>query len=215
MDCDLIRKKLEGYLGNRWLRQDPSCTVLVPFFMNKARHNLETAKVIRRLSSSDELKALVGISDEFEAFDWVITCCYYAMFHAASAALATLGLRSTKHEVVIQAVEYHFVHKQELLDECHIENLQSARELDTHYINRLWAAKKSRTTAQYETDRGFSQSEAERVILSADEFITRIAELLEELDHLSLRDLPGLRREPGRDALSMLVGAGPLVHQPN
>ncbi len=212
MDCELIRKKLEGYLGNRWLRQDPSCTVLVPFFMNKARHNLETAKVIRRLSSSDDMKALVGISDEFEAFDWVITCCYYAMFHAASAALATLGLRSTKHEVVIQAVEYHFVHKQKLLDECHIENLQSARELDTHYINRLWAAKKSRTTAQYETDRGFSQGEAERVILSADEFITRIAELLDELEHPSLLDLPAFQRSPEREKLPILVDIGASVH---
>ena len=215
MDCELIRKKLEGYLGNRWLRQDPSCTVLVPFFMNKARHNLETAKVIRRLSSSDDMKALVGISDEFEAFDWVITCCYYAMFHAASAALATLGLRSTKHEVVIQAVEYHFVHKQKLLDECHIENLQSARELDTHYINRLWAAKKSRTTAQYETDRGFSQAEAERVILSADEFITRIAELLDELDHPVTPPLPGFHQQADHGAASLLVSVGSLVHQPD
>lgn len=106
MRGELLRIKLETYMDNGWIREDKSANTLVPFFRNKALHNLETARILLKLSEEESLKAQIGIREDYEGYDWVISAAYYAMYHTASGALARINLRSTNHEAVIYALEY-------------------------------------------------------------------------------------------------------------
>lgn len=116
MKAEELETRLNIYLADRRLKKDSFTSSLMPFFIGKARHNLETACLIWKILDNLSTKEKLAIRHDYEAYDWVISTAYYAMYHAASAALAAIGLRSSNHHAVIDALEYHFVHKRSLLE---------------------------------------------------------------------------------------------------
>lgn len=55
------------------------------------------------------------------------------MFHAATAALAAVGIKAKSHESLIEGLEYHFVLKEKVIESEDIEKIKFARKLDESY----------------------------------------------------------------------------------
>ena len=105
----LLELKMEGYVQSKDLYEDKNFAVLVPYYIDKSRHNLETASLLLRLSEVEGAKRALTLRGDYSAYDWVISASYYAMFHAATAILGHVGLRARSHECLIEALDFYFV----------------------------------------------------------------------------------------------------------
>ena len=181
----LLKAKVKGYFTEGKLRIDSSFTLLVPYYLDKARHNLETASVLLQLSENIELKKRAKIREDYYAYDWVISAGYYAMFHAATAALGAIGIRAETHEILIEGLEYYFVYKEKIMESEDIERLNESKRLEEKYVNRMWATKSRRVTAQYKAEKTIAKENAEKTYSNAVEFVDRLSNLVSEIDKLS------------------------------
>lgn len=182
MRLEQLEEKLKEYKRTRIIFEDTNLHSLVPFFQNRARHNLETAKILWKISEEDEAKKVLKISEDYVGYDWVISTSYYAMYHSALAVLSEINIKTTTHEATIHALEYHFIYRQALLETEYIEAISKAHQLETHYINKLWMAKRTRTVAQYEADKTMSKEDSERLLSTAEDLVNRMDKLIDELD---------------------------------
>ena len=173
----MVRDKLSEYERKELFGRNTGVKLLVKSFMSKARHNLETANVLLNLSESAAAKASLKISDSYAAYDWVIVSAYYAMYHAAMAALAALGFKSEDHEATRLGLLYYYV-LEGALESRYVTVLEKARKLEEEYIQRLYKAKRTRQIAQYSVEGEFSKAEAKSLIEDALDFVNRIGELL-------------------------------------
>jgi uncharacterized protein (UPF0332 family) len=164
---EMLKIKVRGYFDNGDLRRDPTVTVLVKYHVDKARHNIQTASLLMEASKDIDIKKRLGVGVDYIGYDWVVSCGYYAMFHAATAALATIGIKAETHESLIEGLEYHFVYKENVIKPEDVEKIKSAKKLDEKYINRMWATKSKRNTAQYRADAVIAQKDAEKIFRDA------------------------------------------------
>jgi uncharacterized protein (UPF0332 family) len=178
---DLLKIKVKGYFDDGMLRLDPSIITLVKYYIDKARHNIETASLLMEASKDKESKRRLKISTDYVGYDWVISCGYYAMFHAATAALAAVGIKAESHESLIEGLEYHFVLKEKAIESEDVEKIKYAKKLDEKYVNRMWATKSKRNTAQYKADIVIAQKDAEKIYKNAIDFVDTLESLIKGL----------------------------------
>jgi len=133
------------------------------------------------VSKDGESKKRLKVSTDYIGYDWTISCGYYAMFHAATAALAAIGIKAQSHESLIEGLEYHFVFKEKTIESKDIEKIKSAKRLDEKYVNRMWATKSKRNTAQYKADSVIAQKDAEKIYRNAIDFVDTIESLIKGL----------------------------------
>jgi len=174
----MLKIKVKGYFDNGDLRADSTITVLVKYHIDKARHNIQTASLLMEASRDRDLKKRLKVSEDYIGYDWVISCGYYAMFHAATAALADIGIKAETHESLIEGLEYHFVYKENVIESKDMEKIKSAKKLDERYVNRMWATKSRRNTAQYKADAVIAQKDAQRTYKDALDFVYAIESLI-------------------------------------
>jgi len=149
-------------------------------YQAKARHNLETANIIWKISEEEKVKQAIDIGS-YRAYDWVIISAYYAMYHSALSVLAKIGYKSDNHEATILALEYYFVHQKKMLEKKYIKKLRSAREVEEKYIESFRAARRRRVAAQYDVVEIFGREEARKLIDDATEFLDRMDRLFYEI----------------------------------
>jgi len=178
---EMLKIKVKGYFDNGDLKADPTITVLVKYHIDKARHNIETGSLLMEISKDEAIKKSLKLSTDYIGYDWIISCGYYAMFHAATAALAAIGIKAQSYESLIEGLEYHFVLKEKAIESKDIEKIKSAKRLDEKYVNRMWATKSKRNTAQYKADSVIAQKDAERIYKNAIDFVDTIESLIKEL----------------------------------
>ncbi len=178
---EMLKVKVKGYFNDGDLKKEPAVTALVKYHIEKARHNLETSSLLIESSASLEIKKLLRVGSDYTGYDWSISCGYYAMFHAATAALAYAGIKSNTHESLIEGLEYHFVHKEKAIASEDMKKIRNARRLDEKYINRMWAAKSKRNTAQYKADSSIARKDAEKTYKNAVDFVDSVESLLRGL----------------------------------
>ncbi|MBU4457692.1 MAG: HEPN domain-containing protein [Candidatus Omnitrophica bacterium] len=178
---EMLKIKVKGYFDNGDLRVDPTITALVKYHVDKARHNIETGSLLMDVSEDKESKKRLKVSADYIGYDWTISCGYYAMFHAATAALAAIGIKAQSHESLIEGLEYHFVLKEKAIESKDIEKIKSAKRLDEKYVNRMWATKSKRNTAQYKADAVIAQQDAEKIYKNAIDFVDTIESLIKGL----------------------------------
>ena len=151
--------------------------------MAKASHNFTVSSALRAIGNTSEAKKILNISADFSAFDWVVITAYYAMYHSALAALASIGYKSDNHTATIIALEVHFV-KKDLLEKEFLDKLKQARELEEEYIQKLRRARRQRETAQYGVTEETGKNAAEHLLKDAKKFVNRMERLVEELEQL-------------------------------
>lgn len=134
---EMLKIKVKGYFDNGDLRLDPTVTALVKYHIDKARHNIETGSLLMEVSKDRESKRRLKISADYVGYDWAISCGCYAMFHAATAVLAAIGIKSESHESLIEELKYHFVFKEKVIESEDIDKIKSAKRLDEKYVNRM------------------------------------------------------------------------------
>ncbi|MGC9366331.1 MAG: HEPN domain-containing protein [bacterium] len=178
---EMLKIKVKGYFENGDLKVDSTITALVKYYVDKARHNIETSSLLMEVSKDKESKKKLKVSTDYIGYDWTISCGYYAMFHAATAALAAIGIKAKSHESLIEGLEYHFVLKEKTIDSDDIEKIKSAKRLDEKYVNRMWATKSKRNTAQYRADSVIAQKDAEKIYKNAIDFVDTIESLIRGL----------------------------------
>ena len=178
MKRGLLKLKIDGYLKDGNIYEDKNFPTLVPYYINKARHNLLTANLIKNISENIETKHALSMPDDYVAYDWVIVAGYYAMFHIATALLGSIGIRARSHESLISALEYQFVNKQNLLETDLIKNISEAKNLEEQYVNKMCTAKSKRTSAHYKAEKDISKKDALKIINYATKFVDRLHEII-------------------------------------
>ncbi len=153
---------------------------LAPNFMEKTRHNLLLCAAIHDLSSNEDAKKVLKVPQNFSAFDWVVITAYYAMYHSALAALASIGYKSDNHTATIIVLEVYFVRKN-LLEKEFLDKLKQARKLEEEYIQKLRRARRQRETAQYGVTEETGKDAAEKLLKDARGFVNRMERLIDEL----------------------------------
>jgi len=181
MKEELLKLKIDGYLKDGDIYEDKNFSSLVQYYINKARHNLLTANLMNNISENVQIKHTLSMPDDYVAYDWVIVAGYYAMFHMATALLGVVEIRARSHESLINALEYQFVHKQNLLETEFIKNIFEAKNLEEKYINRMWAAKSKRTVAHYKAEKDISKKDALKILNYSTKFIDTLHEIILQL----------------------------------
>lgn len=179
---EMLKIKVKGYFENGDLRVDSTIAVLEKYHIDKARHNIETGSLLMDISKNEEVKRRLKVRTDYIGYDWVISCGYYAMFHAATAALAAIGVKARSHESLIEGLEYHFVFKEKAIESEDIEKIKSAKRLDEKYVNRMWATKSKRNTAQYKADAVIARKDAEKIYKNAIDFVDIVESLIRGLE---------------------------------
>lgn len=98
------------------------------------------------------------------AFSGAISRAYYAMFHAATAALASRSLEFSKHSAVISAFGSNFAR---------------TGLIEKEYHQMLLKAFESREAADYDIYSKPEREWAENAVHQAERFLERIAKFLE------------------------------------
>ena len=62
-----------------------------------------------------------------------------------------------------------------------VENIRFAKKLDERYVNKMWATKSKRNTAQYRADAVILQKDAEKIYKNAIDFVNALESLIREL----------------------------------
>lgn len=173
-----LKNRINIYLKRKQLLHSQEYTQLEKPFLLKSRKNFAVANLLFKISDQEELKKMLNITTDFETYDWIISVSYYAMYMAALAALARLGIKSQSHAATIIVLEHHYVREQKQLDPKHIDKLTKAYSLSEDLIIKLMQTKTKRETAQYEATPAISKENAISSLQDADEFITKIEEIL-------------------------------------
>lgn len=112
-DRSVRRYIADGLLGVK----DATVKKFVGFFMDNAVSSLETAALLYKISDDDAVKDRLRVSAEFESYLWVIVSSYYSMFYAATALLASEGVKARGgivHKVTADALIHFFITNKKL-----------------------------------------------------------------------------------------------------
>ena len=174
---EFLKRKISSYLAKEQLLKKQEYAKLEKPFLAKARKNFTVANLLFKITEQEELRKSLNLASDFDMYDWVIIASYYAMYTSALAALAKLGFRSKSHAATTAALEYHYVHKKKM-EGKHVDKLSRAYALSEKLITKLIETKTRRETAQYDATPSISRENAKSALENADEFITKVEEIL-------------------------------------
>lgn len=175
---DWLKRKISVYLKKEQLLKNQDNAKLEKPFLAKARKNFTVANMLFNISEHEETKKLLDLAHGFEMFDWVNVVSYYSMYASALAALAKLGFKSKSHAATIAVLEYYYVQNGKSLEAKHIQKLTKAYSVSEELITKLIQTKTKRETAQYDATPLISRENAKTALEDAEEFITKIEEIL-------------------------------------
>jgi uncharacterized protein (UPF0332 family) len=138
--------------------------------IKKADHNLIVMTDLNRLKHED----------------WVVIAAYYAMYQAALALLAKIGLESKDHATTVAVLQYFFDRQinKELIEK--FNELKEKKDkieaivIEEKYIDYMWKIKRARETVQYGIS--VTYKETDKIINNARDFVSKIKLVTSELD---------------------------------
>jgi uncharacterized protein (UPF0332 family) len=191
------QRNAKQYIDEGLLKvKDKDAPRFVGFFMKNAESSLQTASMLQEISDQQGLKVTLKVSSDFESYLWVIVSSYYSMFYAATALLASQGIRATGqivHKVTGDALIHFFVSNEKLAKL--LEQYEEAQAVGLELIGReelmksmqkkadelivaYESERKKRSKFQYDigvqAKRGYAQTSLER----AKEFVFEIRKIL-------------------------------------
>lgn len=180
-------KRLKGFEQRELCGKAPFIRRLSPSYLAKADHNFMVSSILLKLVDNDDAKMVLNIPRDFSAFDWIVITAYYAMYHSALAALASIGYKSDNHTATIIALEVFFV-KKNILEKEFLDKLKQARELEEEYVQKLRHARRQRETAQYGVTEETGKDAAEKLLKDARKFVDRMENLVKALEANKLNE---------------------------
>ena len=178
----VLKNQIERFLKKEQLLKNEEYKKLEKPYFIKARKNFTIANLMNNISDKEDLRKMLNLTSDFEMYDWVIIVSYYAMYTSALSALAKPGFRSKSHAATIAVLESNFVNQQNKngknLEDKDIHKLTKAYALSEQLIIKLMKTKTKRETAQYDATPSITKEMAKTALNDADEFITKIEEIL-------------------------------------
>ncbi len=178
----ILKNRIEGFLKKEQLLKNEEYKKLEKSYLTKARKNFTVANLMNNISDQKELRKMLNLGADFEMYDWVIIVSYYAMYTSALSALAKLGFKSKSHGATITVLELNYINDQDKngknLETNDIHKLTKAYTLSEQLIIKLMQTKTNRETAQYDATPNITKEMAKTSLSDADEFITKIEEIL-------------------------------------
>ena len=181
---ELSKRKIDRYLKKEQLFKNEEHKKLEKSFLTKSRKNFSVSNLLFKISEQEDIKKLLALASDFEAYDWVIIVSYYAMYTSALATLAKLGFKSKSHAATITVLEHSYVSKEKdknngkRLEHEDIHKLVKAYTMSEALITKLLQTKTKRETAQYDATPSITREMAKTALDDSDEFITKIGEIL-------------------------------------
>lgn len=176
---DFLDRKIERYLRKEQLFKSQEYGSLERPFLAKSRKNFTVANLLFKISENDNMRKILSLASAFEMYDWVIVVSYYSMYTSALAAISKLCFKSKSHVATIELLERFYV-QDSRLEHKHLHNLSRAHALSEALITKLIQTKTKREMVQYDATPAISRENAVSALEDADEFITRIEEILEK-----------------------------------
>ncbi|MBI5061208.1 MAG: hypothetical protein HZB67_02745 [Candidatus Aenigmarchaeota archaeon] len=191
LEIKKIENNVKTYLAEGLLKKDTSAKELVGIYLQNAERSFATANLLLAISDSSELKKANKIEPEFETYIWVLITSYYAMFYAANALLAKIGLKTTEkiaHKVTSDAFVIYFILNNKLaksLFESYQESMSHAMDLTKQdmetfitkaekFASSLEDERRKRGKFQYNMKLEMKRSKAVTSLERAREFIREI-----------------------------------------
>ena len=174
-----MNKDINWFIQEGLLVKTPFIRRLAPRFIEKAKNNLITLSILFDLHNNKEVRDALNVPEDYDPNEWVVACAYYAMYMAASAALAKISYKSKNHTATVLALETFFVKKQ-LLEENYLKMIQTA-QLEKRYIDNLNLARDRREIAQYSVTKETTRRIAEEIRENAYKFVERIEKLTDKI----------------------------------
>ena len=177
----ILKNQIASFLKKQQILQGEEYKKLEKPYITKARKNFTVANLMNNISDSDDFRKMLTLATDFEMYDWVIIVSYYAMYTSALSALAKLGFKSSSHAATIAVLELNYVNENrngKNLETKDIHRLTKAYSLSEQLIIKLMQIKTNRETAQYDATPNINKEMAKTALSDADEFITKIEEIL-------------------------------------
>ena len=125
------------------------------------------------LKAEHNLRFIADIAEK-KYFDWALTRCYYACYHAALALIQTKGCTSKNHLATLCVIIREF-YKKELTKED-VELLSDF--LDYEDVLFYVETKNKREDATYSTKTLFDKKDVERLRIQAAMFVNKLKEII-------------------------------------
>jgi len=155
---DIVEERIKIFLENKTLSKQEIDKEEIKGHILKSEHNLRfTAEILK-----------------LKFFDWAITGCYYACYHAALGLIQTKGYTSKNHHATLCIIIKEF-HKKELSQED-IELF--AQFLDYKDVLFYVESKNKREDATYSTKTLFEKKDVEKLRIQAIIFVNKIKDIL-------------------------------------
>lgn len=174
-----MKKDINWFIREGLLAKTSFIQKLAPRFIEKAKNNLITMSILLDLHNNKGVRDSLNVPEDYDSSGWVVVCAYYAMYMAASAALAKINYRSKNHLATVLALETFFVKKQ-LLEESYLKIIEKA-QLEKQYIDNLNLARERREIAQYSVTKETTWKIAEKIKEDAYKFVESMEKLIGEL----------------------------------
>jgi len=200
MTDDRIREadhNVKQYVVDGILRvKDDTVKKFVRFFMDNAESSLETAALLYAVSDDKAVKDALKVGSEFESYPWVIVSSYYSMFYAATALLASEGIKARGeivHKVTADALIHFFIKNRKL--EKLLEEYDEAKNVAGELIGReefmkriekradelivaFESERRKRSKFQYDTGISIKKGYASTSLARAKQFVEEIRKIL-------------------------------------
>lgn len=157
-----LKEKFQELSSDLQIRTEKNQKKFYVSYLEKAFHNLEVSG------------SLVP-----EYFDWIIITSYYAMYMAATSAIAKLGLKATTHGATVIALEYMYCVNKNLLPRKYINMIEKAN-FSREDIHKLDEAMKRRLVVQYTITNDYGKKESKQIFKDAKDFVNKIGDIITE-----------------------------------
>ncbi len=164
----LIKK---GYIS-----KDDSVKNLSQRYLQKAKNNLVTMKILSEIQENKKARDLLKIPLDYNSDEWVVIVGYYTMYSSALALIAKIGYRSKNHNATIILLEEFFI-KKKLMSKEDIGLLKNA-VIKKEEIEKLSEARHKREIAQYSVTKQTTKEIAKSVMQDAYNFINKVEEIV-------------------------------------
>jgi uncharacterized protein (UPF0332 family) len=171
-------RSIKFYIKRELLIKDETVKKLASEYLDKAKNNLTTLKILDELQDDKTYRKKYNIPKEYSTYEWVVITGYYAMYTAAISLLAKIGYRSKNHTATLCVLEEFFV-KKKILNEDILRLLKSAM-FHKEEIEKLSDARHKREIAQYSITKQTTKSIAEKIKKDAYDFINKCEEIIEK-----------------------------------
>ena len=157
---EFLQAKINEFLKKEIIKEQPVILEEIKGHIAKAENNLIFVKDNIRLGH----------------FDWCITGCYYASYHAVLALIMTKGYSSKNHLATLCMLIREF-YKQGI-DKEDIQ-LMDSLFIDYHDLIFYVASKNKREDATYSSKRAYDKNMAEELRIKASLFIDKLKHIIE------------------------------------